>query len=123
MTVVVSYLIFFVILLCITGVPGYVIAERRGLSKPWVAFVPIVGFWIVLCESVDRSGWLTLWILVPYLGALGLAVWTAFTVPVHHGRSRWWTLAFIVPLVNLVAYWCYAFSLPEPSSTPQYASA
>ena len=71
MTVVVSYLIFFVILLCITGVPGYVIAERRGLSKPWVAFIPIVGFWIVLCESVGRSGWLTLWILVPYLGALG----------------------------------------------------
>ena len=27
--------------------PGYVIAQRRGMSNPWVAFVPIVGIWIV----------------------------------------------------------------------------
>jgi hypothetical protein len=34
-------------------------------------------------------------------------------VPAHHGRSRWWTLGFITPGVNVIAYWFYAFTLPR----------
>jgi len=35
-------------------------------------------------------------------------------MPARHGRSRWWTAILIVPGLNLVGYWCYAFTL-EPS--------
>jgi hypothetical protein len=28
-------------------------------------------------------------------------------------RSRWWTLLLIIPGVNLLAYWFYAFTLPR----------
>jgi hypothetical protein len=27
-------------------------------------------------------------------------------------RTRWWTVPFMLPVVNLIAYWFYAFTLP-----------
>lgn len=35
----------------------------------------------------------------------------AVAIPAYHGRSRAWTLALIVPGLNIVAYWVYAFTL------------
>ena len=95
------------------GVPGYVIARRRDLVSPWVAFVPLLGLWIVLFESMRRSGWLALMVLIPTVGGLAVLIWTAAEVPASHGRSRLWTLVLIVPIVNLVGYWIYAFTLPK----------
>lgn len=98
--------------LSIFGVPAFVIARRRGLRYPWMAFLPIFGVWIVLCEAMGKSGWYALLIFVPYgLGALGLLAWTAIELPLRHGRSRWWTGALIVPVVNVIGYWWYAFTL------------
>ena len=99
--------------LCLGGIPGYVLAKRRGLRNPIVAFVPFVGLWIVLFESIGRSGWLAMLALVPYVGLLVLPVWTGIELPAHHGRSRWWTAILAVPLLNLVGYWVYAFTLPK----------
>jgi hypothetical protein len=96
----------------VPGIPAFVIAQRRGLSNPWVAFVPLVGFWIVLCESTGQSGWLGLIGIVPFL-ALVITIWMAFAVPVAHGRNRLWTVALVVPGINLVGYWLYAFTLPR----------
>jgi fatty acid desaturase len=96
----------------VLGVPGFVIAQRRGLSNSWIAFVPFVGLWIVLCESVDRSGWFALLTLFP-LGGFVISVWMAVAVPVAHGRSRWWGAALLVPGPNIVGYWAYAFTLPS----------
>jgi uncharacterized membrane protein YhaH (DUF805 family) len=88
-----------------------VIAQRRGLARPWIAFVPLFGFWIVLCHATDRSGWFALLLLIPTIGGLVLTVMMAFDVPDHHGRSKWWIPALIVPVLNLVGYWGYAFTL------------
>jgi len=96
----------------VPGIPGYVIAQRRGLSNPWVAFVPLVGLWIVLCESVGENGWIGLVALIPLFG-LALAISLAVKVPGAHGRSRWWSLALIVPVLNILGYWVYAFTLPR----------
>lgn len=108
---------FFVLLIvaafCLVVTPVFVIGRRRGLRNPWAAFVPLLGVWIVLCESMGRSGWFSLLVFIPTVGPLALLVWTAVRVPPHHGRSRWWTLAFIVPGLNLIGYWFYAFTLPR----------
>jgi hypothetical protein len=101
------------IAVCIGGIPAYVIAKRRRMKNPGVAFVPLLGFWIVMFESMGRSGWLALLSLVPYVGALAVIVWTAVELPARHDRSRWWTAALIVPVANLVGYWVYAFTLPH----------
>lgn len=94
----------------VPGVPAFVIAQRRGLSNPWVAFVPLVGLWIVLCEATGQSGWVALLALLPMIGFV-ISLWMAFAVPVAHGRSRLWTLALLVPGLNLLGYWVYAFTL------------
>jgi hypothetical protein len=79
-----------------------------------------VGLWIVLFESIGRSGLLALLGLVPMLG-LVVVIWTALEVPAKHGRSRWWTLPLIVPVANIVGYWVYAFTFgrdTEPQLSP-----
>ena len=98
--------------LCVGGIPGYVLAKRRGLRNPMVAFVPFVGLWIVLFESIGRSGWLGMLAFVPYVGLL-VPVWTGIELPAHHGRTRWWTAILAIPLLNLIGYWFYAFTLPK----------
>ena len=59
-------IVVFGLAFCVGGIPGYVLAKRRGLRDPIVAFVPLVGLWIVLFESIGRSGWLGLLAFVPY---------------------------------------------------------
>jgi hypothetical protein len=107
----IALVITIVVVVLVLGVPVYVIGRRRGLKNPWVAFVPILGIWIVLLEAMGKSGWYALIAFVPYVGTLGLLVWTAVEIPSRHGRSRWWTAALIVPVVNIVGYWWYAFTL------------
>jgi hypothetical protein len=96
----------------LVGTPGYVIAQRRGLSNPWVAFVPMVGLLIILCESAGQRGWIAVAAIIPVVGTV-IWLWLAFAIPPAHGRRRWWTLALLVPGVGLVGYWFYAFSLPR----------
>lgn len=93
--------------------PVYVIGKRLGLKNAWAAFIPLLGPWIVLFESIGRTGWLALMVFIPTVGPLVAAIWTAVEMPSRHDRSRWWTLALIVPGFNLVAYWFYAFTLPR----------
>ena len=89
------------------------LAKRRGLQNPIVAFVPIFGLWIVLFESIGRSGFFALIGLVPSVGWLILPVWTGIELPAHHGRTRWWTAILAIPVLNLAGYWAYAFTLPK----------
>ena len=88
--------------------PAYVMCDRRGTGEAWVAFIPFVGVWIALLRSVGTTGWWTLITLVP-LGGLGLALWLAFNIPHRHGRSGWWTAAFV--FVPIVSWWAYALTL------------
>jgi hypothetical protein len=111
-----TLIVLVVALLCIFGVPVYVIARRRGLKNAWVAFLPLLGIWIVLCEAMGKSGWFALLAFVPYAGPLALAIWTSVELPRRHGRTGWWTLALILPIVNVAGYWFYAFTLARDES-------
>jgi hypothetical protein len=102
------------LVLGIVCVPFYLVAKRSGVAHPGIAFLPFVGVWIVLFETIRRNGWLGLIVLVPYVGILVVCVWTAVKVPQRHGRSQWWTAALIVPAVNILGYWVYALTLAAP---------
>jgi hypothetical protein len=101
-------------------IPAYIVGRRLDLRNPWVAFVPLFGVWIVLLESVGQSGLAALAVLIPPIGPLVLLIWIAVAAPPRHERSRLWTLAFIIPGVNFLAYWFYALTL---QSRGQLASA
>jgi hypothetical protein len=107
-----SELVLLLFVVVVVGIPAFVVGQRRGVESPGIAFVPLVGAWIVILRSIGRSGWLSVLALIP-LVALGLYIWVAFTVPAEHGRTRWWTLPFLVPGANIVAFWVYAFTLTQ----------
>jgi uncharacterized membrane protein len=103
----------------LSAIPGYVLARRRGLSAPAVAFVPIVGLWIVVFRSIGWTGWLlgllvALVVLTPYIG-LVVTSWAGVQLPAVQRRSRWWSALLSVPVINVVGYWMYAFTLPKAS--------
>ena len=107
----------FVALFVVLVFPVYVIGRRRGIKNPWVAFVPFLGVWIVLFETIGKSGWYSLLAFVPYVGGLVILIWTAVELPTRHDRSRWWTLPLIIPGVNLLGYWFYEFTLPREATS------
>ena len=105
----------------IPAIPAYVAGRRLGVGHPGVAFVPVVGPVIVALHTIRRSGWLCLLGLIP-IASFFFFIWLAWIVPGEHGRTQWWTLAFLIPGVNLVAFYVYAFTLAQPSG-PRIALA
>ena len=112
--------VFFGALILLAGayllfvLPAYTVADRIGTGRAWIALIPFVGVWIVLFESLRRSGWWALITLIPYLNLVAL-VWVSVELPLAHKRSPWWILAFFIPGVNFIAYYAYAFTLQPPS--------
>ena len=113
------------VLLLVAGVmlavmiPAYVIGKRSGTEAPWIAFIPFVGPWIAALRAAGiGGGWVAL-VLLPTLGALILIVWISVVLPKTQHRSQWWTLPFLVPGVNLIAYWVYAFTLGARDAEPE----
>jgi hypothetical protein len=98
------------------SIPAFVIGSRLGVVHPGEAFIPFVGPYIVLLHSIKRSGWLCILALIPFV-SLFFFLWLIFVIPGDHGRTRWWTLFFLIPLVNVIAYYVYAFTL-DPYGRP-----
>jgi hypothetical protein len=63
-------------------------------------------------------GFTELLILVPLLV---FPVWLGARIAARAGFSRWWGLAMLLPLVNLVLVWAFAFS-SWPSAEPPSVS-
>jgi hypothetical protein len=101
--------------------PAYVTAERSGVRHAWAALIPL-GTWIILFETIRRNGWLGLLVFIPYVGFLVVYVWIAVGIPARHGRSGWWTLAFLIPGINFAAFWWYAFTLSQEGRDLAYAA-
>ena len=99
------------------AIPAYVIGSRLGVVHPGEAFIPIVGSYIVLLHSIKRSGWLCILGLIPIV-SLFFYLWLICVIPNDHGRTRWWILAFLIPFVNVLAYFAYAFTL-DPYARPR----
>jgi hypothetical protein len=105
----------------LAAIPAFVIGDRLGVVHAGEAFIPVVGPYIFVLHSIRRSGWLCLLGLLP-LVSLFFYIWLACVIPGEHGRTRWWILAFLIPGVNVVAYYAYAFTL-EPRTAPPAALA
>jgi hypothetical protein len=111
-----SLLFLIVLLWLVPSIPAFAIGRRRGLNHAGEAFIPGVGPSIVILRSINRSGWLCLLGLIPWLG-LVFFIWLACVVPGDHGRTRWWVVLFLIPLVNFVAFFVYAFTLTPVTRT------
>jgi hypothetical protein len=94
----------------VAGIPAYVVCARRNVSLPGLAFIPLIGPWIAVLRSIGTSGWAALLACIPLVGIV-FAIWAAFTIPSRHDRTELWGVWFMVPLVNIVGFWAYAFTL------------
>jgi hypothetical protein len=105
------FIVAFIVLL--PGIPAYVIGKRRReVGRPWLAFIPLFGAWIVLLQSTKHSGWIALVAVLP-IASLAFGIWMAFELPSSHRRSNGWAFAMMIPGVGLLGLWIYAFTLPR----------
>jgi hypothetical protein len=98
------------------AIPFYVVGSRVGVVHPGEAFIPFVGPYIAILHSIKRSGWLCLLGLLPLVSFV-FVLWLVFVVPTEHRRTQWWSLPFLIPGVNLIAYYAYAFTLDPNGRT------
>jgi hypothetical protein len=112
-----THLIFLILVLGILSVPAYIVGSRLRVQQPGLAFIPFVGAWIVILRSARINAWLTILAVIPYVNFV-FGIWAAFKIPSRHGRSTAWGICFIIPLVNLIGFWVYAFTLESGSVPP-----
>jgi uncharacterized membrane protein YhaH (DUF805 family) len=89
--------------------PAYVIGQRRNVENAWVAWIPVLGPTIVMLWSIERPAWLVILGIIPLVN-LVFSIWLLVTMPHEHGRTRWWALGLLIPVIGM--FW-YAFTLPE----------
>ena len=103
----------------ISGIIGYVClaiglyfsAKKANTKNPWVAFIPLIQF-IVLLQLVDKSGWNVLWfLLLPVFWILSI-IWMVKFLKAFNAGSGFvaiaiitmilWPLAFIADTLVLI---------------------
>ena len=113
-------IVVLVVAIALIGLPAFIVGKRCDVLQPWIAFVPFVGYWIVLLRAVWTSAWWTLVALTP--AGIFLYVWLAFVMPISalsvglvDGRPH------LSPLIGL--YW-YALTLqPRQKQKPKVVFA
>ncbi len=103
----------------ISGIIGYVClaiglyfsAKKANTKNPWVAFIPLIQF-IVLLQLVDKSGWNVLWfLLLPVFWILSIIWMVKFHKAFNAGSGFvaiaiitmiLWPLAFIADILVLI---------------------
>ncbi|MBS3964563.1 MAG: hypothetical protein KGZ80_08730 [Methylomonas sp.] len=48
------------------------------------------------------------WLLLPLFA--GFCLWLGYRIIEKAGFNGWWTLALLVPVVNIIMIWVFAFS-------------
>ncbi len=114
--------IILLLIVVLPSIPAYIVCERRGVGSPGLAFIPIVGPTIVILQSIETSAWASLWLLLPPL-SLVFGIWLAFMVPIRQRRSAFWGFWFVVPVLNLIGFYVYAFTLARRPTTPATANS
>jgi uncharacterized membrane protein YhaH (DUF805 family) len=107
-------LVILVVGYVLTSYPAYVIGTRRGVENAWVAWIPLLGPTIVMLWSIQRPAWLVVLAIIPLVN-LVFSIWLLVTMPHEHGRTRWWALGLLIPIIGM--FW-YAFTLPDRATAP-----
>jgi hypothetical protein len=88
---------------------------RSGVSHAWVAYIPLVGMWVTILRAAKLSPWLVLVVWIPLIGIF-IAAAVAWHLPKVHGRSQWW---FVVNLIPVIGWYAYALTLQRDGHEAQ----
>jgi hypothetical protein len=100
----------------------YTIAKKTNTMYPWMAWIPILNYWLMVKIARKGVGWFIL-MLIPFLNLIAMiVVW--MKIAEERRRPSWWGILVIIPVANFVMMGILAFSeatnqvAPPPSPTP-----
>lgn len=94
----------------------HLIAKKLDVPMPWLAWVPLANFWIMV-KSAGKPDWWTVLLLVPLVNAV-LLVYLYMCMAENLGKNKMLGLLTLLPLVNLAFAGYLAFSKHEKSGYP-----
>ena len=94
---------FVVVLFAVLYTPAFLVARKSDVSAAWVAYIPLVGMWVTILRAAKLSPWLVLIVWIPLIGIV-IGATVAWQLPEVHGRSQWWFVANLIPVLGWYAY-------------------
>jgi len=103
-------LILWLFIYLFTSYCFYKIYQKLGESNAWFAWVPILNYWIML-KAGDQSPYWTIGLVIPFVNLVALIfLLIAFVNIVKKlGKNPWLILLMIIPIVNFVILYNFAF--------------
>ncbi len=95
------------------------IAKKTGTSNSWMAWIPILNFYL-MCKVAGKSGIWIILLLLPVVNIIAIILlWAGISQRL--GRPGWWGVLMLIPVVNFVIMGVLAFSKggqAAPSAVP-----
>lgn len=85
-----------------------VIAKKTGTSNGWLAWIPIINFFLWL-KVARRPMWWFILLLIPFVNII-ITVIGWMDIAKLRQKAGWWGVMFIIPVMNLIAPGYLAFS-------------
>ena len=109
-----GFFLIFAILYVYVALALMRIAEKTKTKNSWLAFIPIVNFYL-LTQMARKSGnwtWILLLVFLPFGGMVvaGIGIWFFWLVAERIKFPGWISLLLLVPFVNLVVLGILAWS-------------
>lgn len=88
------------------------IARKQAFERAWLAWVPVVNIY-VLCRVAGKG---LLWTVLALVPVVNIVIYPLLFMKLARarGRSRWYGLLLVPPLVNFIVMWDLAFGLRAP---------
>jgi hypothetical protein len=92
------------------------IAKKLGSNETWMAWVPVLNFYL-MCRLAGRPAWWLVLLLIPGVNiVIGIIVW--MKICELRGRPNWWAVLFLIPVLNIVILILLAFQEAGPAAAP-----
>ena len=116
--ILVAILLFVVLFYFLFTFPRYKIALKLNTQPAWLAWIPLVHYYL-MCKMANRPYWILLvygLVFIPFIGIIFAIISLFVTIYIWVGiikalgRPAWMGVLIIVPLVNLIFIWYLALS-------------
>lgn len=100
-------------LYCYIGFTVMTLANRLGVKRSWMAWVPIANFYL-LTKMAQRQWWFMFGFFVPIVNIFVLALlWS--DIAQHFKKSPWIGIAIVIPVVGLLVPAYLVFTTKDAS--------
>jgi hypothetical protein len=99
----------------------YLIAKKTNTENPWLAWIPIANFWLMV-KIARKNVWWFVGLIIPFVNiVVSIILW--MKIAEERRRPGWWGILMIINPVNLVILALLAFTeapnqIAPPAATP-----